>query len=233
LDIAPETAACAENEGGDQLTRVIAHFPDPAAVLRGPGHVYRVASAAYVELVGGRALIGRSVREALPELGESIFAILDEVYATGRPYSGTGVRMRWDSTGDGALAERVVDFDYRALLDSRGRPEGVLVFVRDRTEYYRGQDALRQSEARHRLAVEIAQLGTWSWDLATDTATFDDRVRDRRTSSRSSPRGEPHTGTVRRPRVAAGRCDSAQERVTGVMRCTSLRPLRPLSCLVR
>jgi PAS domain S-box-containing protein len=214
LDIAPETAACAENEGGDQLTRVIAHFPDPAAVLRGPGHVYRVASAAYVELVGGRALIGRSVREALPELGESIFAILDEVYATGRPYSGTGVRMRWDSTGDGALAERVVDFDYRALLDSRGRPEGVLVFVRDRTEYYRGQDALRQSEARHRLAVEIAQLGTWSWDLATDTATFDDRVRELFAIERDEPIQRPDLFTALVHPEDRAQVDAALHRAT-------------------
>src|SRR5688572_29071242 len=31
---------------------------------------------------------------------------------------------------------------------------------------------------RHRLAVEAAQLGTWTWDLATDSATFDARVRE-------------------------------------------------------
>jgi PAS domain S-box-containing protein len=38
--------------------------------------------------------------------------------------------------------------------------------------------ALAESETRHRLAVEAAQLGTWTWDMATDAATFDARVRE-------------------------------------------------------
>ena len=38
--------------------------------------------------------------------------------------------------------------------------------------------ALAESETRHRLAVEAAQLGTWTWDLTTDTASFDARVRE-------------------------------------------------------
>jgi PAS domain S-box-containing protein len=38
--------------------------------------------------------------------------------------------------------------------------------------------ALTDSEARHRLAVDVARLGTWTWDLTTDAATFDARVRE-------------------------------------------------------
>ena len=38
--------------------------------------------------------------------------------------------------------------------------------------------ALAESEMRLRLAVEATQLGTWTWDLATDAATLDDRVRE-------------------------------------------------------
>jgi PAS domain S-box-containing protein len=37
---------------------------------------------------------------------------------------------------------------------------------------------LRQSEARYRLAADAARLGTWTWDVHTDTATFDGRVRE-------------------------------------------------------
>ena len=36
--------------------------------------------------------------------------------------------------------------------------------------------ALRASEARYRLATEVANLSTWTWDLVTDAATFDPRV---------------------------------------------------------
>jgi PAS domain S-box-containing protein len=34
------------------------------------------------------------------------------------------------------------------------------------------------SEARYRLAVDAARLGTWAWDVQTDVASFDDRVRE-------------------------------------------------------
>jgi len=41
-----------------------------------------------------------------------------------------------------------------------------------------GLAALAASEARYRLAVDAARLGTWAWDFETDVATFDDRVRE-------------------------------------------------------
>ena len=41
-----------------------------------------------------------------------------------------------------------------------------------------GLAALAASEARYRLAVDAARLGTWAWDVHTDIATFDDRVRE-------------------------------------------------------
>jgi PAS domain S-box-containing protein len=40
------------------------------------------------------------------------------------------------------------------------------------------QTALTASEARYRLAIDATQLGTWSWDPGTNTATVDDRTRD-------------------------------------------------------
>ena len=43
-------------------------------------------------------------------------------------------------------------------------------------ELERSNALLQEQEARHRLAIEAAQLGTWTWDFATDVATFDARV---------------------------------------------------------
>jgi PAS domain S-box-containing protein len=42
----------------------------------------------------------------------------------------------------------------------------------------RASAELAESEMRHRLAVEGAALGTWTWDVASDVATFDARVRE-------------------------------------------------------
>jgi hypothetical protein len=50
------------------LRALFQQAPGHMAVLRGPDHVYALVSDAYQRLVGDRDLIGKPVREALPEL---------------------------------------------------------------------------------------------------------------------------------------------------------------------
>ncbi|HZG46712.1 MAG TPA: PAS domain-containing protein, partial [Allosphingosinicella sp.] len=55
--------------------------PGFMAISNGPNHVFEMVNEAYQRLVGPRELIGRSVREAFPELeSQGFFAILDSVY---------------------------------------------------------------------------------------------------------------------------------------------------------
>jgi PAS domain S-box-containing protein len=162
-----------------QLARVMAQFPGAVAIYSGPQHVFRAASAAYRALTGGREVVGLPIREALPELdGQGIFELLDKAYETGQPVSVSDVPARWDSDGDGLLEYHRIDFTYQPLLGADGRVEGVVAFVQDVTERHAALAALAASEARYRLAVDATQLGTWSWDVETDIATFDDRVRE-------------------------------------------------------
>ena len=71
----------------ERLRRLFDHAPGFMAVLRGPDHVYELTNSSYLKLVGHRDLIGRPVREALPEVqGQGLFRLLDQVYATGQPF---------------------------------------------------------------------------------------------------------------------------------------------------
>ena len=63
-------------------------MPGFISVLSGPSHVYEYVNEAYVAISGQREFIGRGVREVFPELeGQGVFELLDQVYATGRPFS--------------------------------------------------------------------------------------------------------------------------------------------------
>ncbi len=61
--------------------------PAVIGVLRGPQHINELANAMYLQLIGNRNIIGKPIREALPELeGSGIYELLDEVYKTGEPF---------------------------------------------------------------------------------------------------------------------------------------------------
>jgi len=60
----------------------------------------------------------------------------------------------------------------RTLVDDAGRPVRRIGVVRDVTARRADQEALRESEARLRLALESARMGTWEIDLASGLGTW-------------------------------------------------------------
>ncbi|HEX8292091.1 MAG TPA: PAS domain S-box protein, partial [Pyrinomonadaceae bacterium] len=133
-----------------RLAYLFAHAPSFVAVLRGPRHVFEFANPPYLELIGGRAVSGKPVRAALPEIeGQGYFEQLDEVFRTGRPHAGRGVRvlLRRES---GREDERFLDFVYQPMFDPDGGVSGVFVHGVDVTEHKRAEDRARASEERYR-----------------------------------------------------------------------------------
>jgi PAS domain-containing protein len=132
--------------------------PAPVALLRGPDHVFEFANDAYLRLVGGRAVAGKPLREALPEIVEQGFVeLLDGVYRSAEPYIGAGAKVMLQRVEEGPVEERVLDFIYQPLRDAAGQVDGVLVLATDVTERARAESALRLTnwqlgEERARLA---------------------------------------------------------------------------------
>jgi signal transduction histidine kinase len=140
-----------------QLAEVFSHAPVGVAILRGPEHVFEFANQRYLELVGGRLLLGKPIREALPELeGQGIYELLERVYRTGEPHVGRSVRVLI-GRGGAAPEETFFDFTYQALLDAKGRSKGITVVAVDVTALTL---ARRQAEAANRSKDEfLAMLG--------------------------------------------------------------------------
>lgn len=145
----------------EHLHELFHQAPGFMAVLRGPDHVFELTNAAYLQLVGHRELVGKSVRKALPDVaGQGFFELLDRVYTTGKPFVGRRLRVAFHRGPDGAVEERFVDFVYQPIGGS-GQVTGIFVEGHDVTESVRFEQALRTSEERLRLSQEAGGIGTF------------------------------------------------------------------------
>lgn len=158
-----------EREISRQL-QLFEQAPGFSAVLAEPEHRFQFANAAYRKLIGGRDPVGRTVREALPELaGQPFYKLLDRVYTTGERHVAHDNPISID-TGSGNLEEHFLDFIYEPSRDDRGSVSGIFVQGHDVTEAHRTRIELRESEERLRLIVDGAK------DYAVLTMTEDRRI---------------------------------------------------------
>jgi PAS domain S-box-containing protein len=144
------------------LVDLFEQAPGFMAVLRGPSHVFELANEAYMTLVARRDLIGRPVRDALPELaGQGFFELLDQVRQTGVPFVGRGLPVELEATV-GASRTLYVDFVYQPIRDANGEVEGIFVQGADVTDRETALSALRESELRLRTIADLVPQMIWS-----------------------------------------------------------------------
>ena len=142
------------------LAELFERAPAFFALLRGPDHIFELTNPLYQKLIANRDVIGKSLREALPEVEEQGFVrLLDDVYTTGQPYTGRGIPVTLAVEGSERLEERILDFVYQPIGDVDENLPGILVFGVDVTEAKRTEQTLLRSEklaAVGRLASSIA-----------------------------------------------------------------------------
>jgi signal transduction histidine kinase len=144
----------------ERLADLFQQAPAFFALLRGPGHVFEMVNPPYQELIGQRAVLGKSVREAIPEAEEQGFvALLDQVYRTGTPFIGRGTPIHLARGGSAPLEQRYLDFVYQPRREPDGSTSGIILLGVDVTDSKLAEQALLQSEkiaAVGRLASSIA-----------------------------------------------------------------------------
>lgn len=145
----------------DRLRALFTQAPSFMCVLRGPDHRFEIANAAFSAIVGGRELVGRSVRDAFPEVaGQGLLDTLDQVYVTGEPYIGRAQRILFQRPSEAAPDERFLDFVYQPIRDETGAVTGIFCEGFDVTDRIRGE------------AERQAFLDTLAHDLRTPLTTL-------------------------------------------------------------
>lgn len=135
------------------LHQILRQVPSAIATLVGPEHRFSFFNEPYHHLSGQRATLDVTVAEALPEVVDQGFvALLDRVYRTGEPFTGTDTPVQLHNPLTGQPEQRYIDFTYQPLADHLNQPQGVLAFIVDVT------DKVRARQQVQRLNEELAAI---------------------------------------------------------------------------
>jgi signal transduction histidine kinase/PAS domain-containing protein len=142
----------------ERMAQMFGQAPGFMAMLRGPTHVFELANASYMRLVGDRPLIGRTAAEAIPEAaGQGYITLLDEVFASGTAYIADSARFLVRDEANNPLIERFVDFVYQPVRNQDGEVDGIFVQGVDVTSRVA---ATRRRESLVELTTHLQKAGT-------------------------------------------------------------------------
>jgi PAS domain S-box-containing protein len=109
--------------------------PFAMGILKGPNHIYELSNPPYLKLISKIDIIGKPIKEVLPELEtQGIFELLDHVYQTGETFSANEMLFQFDYNSNGKLEDAYLNLVYQAHRDSEGNIDGVFFFGNDVTE---------------------------------------------------------------------------------------------------
>lgn len=159
VDITEQVALRKKAEQSEQrLRNLISEAHVATGVYFGREMRIEYANDAMIRLWGkDRSVIGKTLREALPELeGQPFHDLLDNVYTTGRMYWGKEDRV--DLMVNGKLETGYYHFTYKALRDPDGRIYGVLNMAIDVTEQFLYRTRVERSETHLKNVIMTAPV---------------------------------------------------------------------------
>jgi PAS domain S-box-containing protein len=151
--------------GRRKLHELFMQAPIPVAVMSGPDHVFALANPSYCALVGRDDVLGKTLREALPELSNhAVIDMLDKVYQSGRAVQVNEMGVPLLRPGAPSGEPAYVNYVAQPVHDDDGSVQGVMVVVADVTEQVLARqrvDGLRKAaEDANRAKDEfLAMLG--------------------------------------------------------------------------
>lgn len=142
-----------ENERN--LRQIILQAPAAIAIFRGPQYVVEIVNPRALELWGRKSpeVLNKPILAALPELeSQGVKELLDSVYQTGKPFSGTELPIQLLRKGQ--LETTYINFVYEPLYDSDGIINGLITIGTDVTTQVLARKIIEESEERFRTMAE-------------------------------------------------------------------------------
>jgi PAS domain S-box-containing protein len=163
----------------ERLRRMFEQAPGFMAMFSGKLHRVELANTAYQELVGKRDLLGKGLRQALPELERQGFIeLLDRVYATDNPVAGTAERIALARGADGSEEHRYIDFVCQPVRDEHGKAIAIFMQGADVTDRVAAEQSMHASEEKFRTFAQVMPNQVWAAKSDGALNWFNQRVYD-------------------------------------------------------
>ncbi len=160
-----------------KLKNIILNAPVGMAVYSGKNFTIEYPNALFANIAGKKEedLAGKPLFEAIPEAkGQGLEEILENVYNTNSRFI-TYERKVLLRNNQGVMRDWYLNFIYEPYTDVYGNVEGIIIVVIDVTDQVISRRRLEELEERNRLAIEIANIGTYDIDIKTDSIITSER----------------------------------------------------------
>lgn len=150
-------------------------IPAAIAVVSAKDYRFEVANNSYQKLVSKTNIVGRTIKEVLPELSEDIISIFKNVIETGERFIGKDFPISLDWENNGKVFSKYLDFIYEPITLANGVVEGILVFVYDVTEKYNSTQKVLASESKFKSFIDSMPQMIFMADAKGDIYAYNKR----------------------------------------------------------
>jgi PAS domain-containing protein len=145
------------------------------ALLEGPEHQFIAVNEAYRRAAGPRVLVGRTFREAFPDLDEhGILRLLDEAFARGEPRRSINQPARWYVEGSAEPTPGYFTLLVQPMRRADGTVGGVVFFAIDVTEQVNANHKAEQIADEHEAILAQLPSGVLVVDRSGSILTIND-----------------------------------------------------------
>jgi signal transduction histidine kinase/ActR/RegA family two-component response regulator len=147
----PRVASAPVDSAGVHGHALLMQAPVAVSVVRGPEFVYVFANPLALAMGGRTDVVGKSVRQAFPELDEQapVLQVLQRVYSRGEPFSSDEYLVPFDRSGSGSIENVYFKFTCQPIREADGEVHEILMVAADVTS---------QVQARQKVELLLADL---------------------------------------------------------------------------
>lgn len=156
-----------------RFRQLVQYAPVAINVLKGREMVIESVNEQMLKIIGKEFgnLVGLPYQEAIPQLESQYFLKqLDQVYTSGDTYYGNEEKST--ILNNGRLVEGYFNYIYQPIKDEAGVTYGIMIVATEVTELVKARNEREQAEAKLRLAIEAAGIGTWHIDPETKALRY-------------------------------------------------------------